>query len=429
MWYRLTGIGQILWIFDPMTAHRAVSSRLDSPVSGGQPGLSGGGSPIPLLSFFSGAGFLDIGFLRAGFEIAWHNECHAPFARAYEAGVSALGYNSGSQKIQSLAPIEKVFCPDILNEAFDDDAPNMFGIVGGPPCPDFSTGGKNNGSRGENGRLTKIFVNRILALQPAFFLLENVPGLLETGKHRVFLFRMLRRLSGVYALDIKVLNALDYGVPQDRRRVFVVGFKRSWLKKAHRAESGAYSGKSARIVSLDISPKRPFRDMMSELDELHWFAWPRPAYRDAKSKFKWPSSHGENGWKRPGAVPVRLTAGYHFDRINGHANAGDMFYPYSRKFRSIKEGDVSRKSFKRLHRDRYSPNAAYGNNEVHLHPSEPRRISVAEALCLQSVPPKYEFPEDIALTDKYKAVGNGVPVKLAERIACAIRQFVDVEEK
>ena len=78
------------------------------------------------------------------------------------------------------------------------------------------------------------------------------------------------------------------------------------------------------------------------------------------------------------------------------------------------------KSFKRLHRFFYSPNVAYGNNEVHLHPTEPRRISVAEALALQSVPREYAFPEDMTLTAKFKAVGNGVPVKLAEHVAKSI---------
>ena len=97
------------------------------------------------------------------------------------------------------------------------------------------------------------------------------------------------------------------------------------------------------------------------------------------------------------------------------------------KFDTIKAGDTSRKSFKRLHRYSYSPNAAYGNNEVHLHPTERRRISVAEALSLQSVPREYSFPDDMSLTDKFKAVSNGVPVLLAESMATAIAKFLTGE--
>ena len=386
-------------------------------------------SGIPLLSFFSGAGFLDIGFLEAGFEIVWHNECHAPFIRAYESGVSALGYNSGSEKIQNSHSIKKVYCPTIMKDAFGGFRPDVFGVVGGPPCPDFSIAGKQNGRGGENGRLTETYVNRICRLKPTFFLLENVPGLIETGKHRTFLFRMLHRLSADFALDVKILNALDYGVPQDRRRLFVVGFSLPWLKKNRHAEFKTFADNSGQIARLDVSLGRARQDVTDELAELHWFPWPSPEYLDAKSQFAWPSARGEGDWARPKNVPKHLTVDFHFRRINGHANAGDMFRPKSPKFLTIVEGDVSRKSFKRLHRDRFSPNATYGNNEVHLHPVEPRRLSVAEALALQSVPSGYSFPTDITLTDKFKAVGNGVPVKLAERMARSIQKFIENKEE
>ena len=387
-------------------------------------------SGIPLLSFFSGAGFLDIGFLEAGFEIVWHNERHAPFIRAYESGVSALGYNSGSEKIQNPHPIEGVYCPAIINDAFGGSAPDVFGVVGGPPCPDFSIAGKQNGQGGENGRLTEIYVNRIIGLKPSFFLLENVPGLIETGKHRTFLFRMLRRLSADFALDVKILNALDYGVPQDRRRLFVVGFALPWLKKNRRAEFKSFAEQSGQIAQLNVSAGSFRQDIAGNLAELHWFPWPTPRHKDAKLQFSWPSARGETRRMRSSPnAPDHLTVGFHFNRINGHANAKDIFRPKSPKFQTIAEGDVSRKSFKRLHRDRFSPNAAYGNNEVHLHPVKPRRLSVAEALALQSVPSGYSFPADITLTDKFKAVGNGVPVKLAERMARSIQKFIENKEE
>ena len=81
-------------------------------------------------------------------------------------------------------------------------------------------------------------------------------------------------------------------------------------------------------------------------------------------------------------------------------NGQDMFNPYSEKFHIIDEGDVSGKSFKRLHRYRYSPTVWYGNNEVHLHPWKPRRLSVREALRIQTVPDGYVMPTTSTLTDK-----------------------------
>ena len=88
------------------------------------------------------------------------------------------------------------------------------------------------------------------------------------------------------------------------------------------------------------------------------------------------------------------------------------------------EGDVSKKSYKRLHRWRYSPTAAYGNNEVHLHPYKERRISVAEAMSIQSLPKEFVLPSEMTLSDMFKSIGNGVPYLLAYKIALSIKSFI-----
>ena len=90
---------------------------------------------------------------------------------------------------------------------------------------------------------------------------------------------------------------------------------------------------------------------------------------------------------------------------------------------TIQEGDTSRKSFKRLHRWKYSPTAAYGNNEVHLHPYRTRRLSVAEAMAIQSLPGWFELPPDVCLSAKFKMVGNGVPYLMALGIARKIANY------
>ncbi len=376
---------------------------------------------IPILSFFSGAGFLDVGFLRAGgFSIPWHNECHAPFADAYEYGVARLGYNTGNDKIQSRGKIENLKASSILKQAFGGEKPPVFGVIGGPPCPDFSCAGKHHGQKGQNGKLTRSFANIILRIRPTFFLLENVPGLLETKKHRTFLFSLMKKIGGAYAVDLRVLNALEYGVPQSRRRIFVVGVCLKWISQQSQQEYRHIVARSRKITTLDISEKRGVKDVAADFSELHWFCWPSPRFPDAEIAYLW--------GKRDGA-PKELLVGSQLSAINGHPNAKDFFRAYSTKFKTIKEGDTSRKSFKRLHRYCYSPNAAYGNNEVHLHPTKPRRISVAEALALQSMPKEYCFPSSMTLTDKFKAVSNGVPVLLAENMAIAFMQFLKGDEK
>ncbi|MCR4811877.1 MAG: DNA cytosine methyltransferase, partial [Bacteroidales bacterium] len=71
-----------------------------------------------------------------------------------------------------------------------------------------------------------------------------------------------------------------------------------------------------------------------------------------------------------------------------------------------------------------SPTAAYGNNEVHIHPYKPRRISVAEALAIQSLPKEYELPPSTSLSDAFKTIGNGVPFLLANSIAKSIADYL-----
>ena len=370
---------------------------------------------IPILSFFSGAGFLDIGFLKTGkFCIPWHNECHKPFADAYEHGVSKLGYNSGSEIIQSRARMENLQASAVMKAAFGAQrSPRMFGVIGGPPCPDFSRAGQNQGYNGKNGKLTRNFANMIRNLRPSFFLIENVPGLLETKKHRAFFFQIMKRLGKDYAVDLRILNALQYGVPQSRRRVFVVGIRLDWIRRCRRQDYKRITDKSREIIGLDISAQRSAREVVADIAKLNWFKWPSEKY-----------PHPAQLQQKHGKIPQELRVGYHFAKINGHPNGQDTFRPYSAKFYTIKPGDVSGKSFKRLHNLSYSPNAAYGNNEVHLHPEEHRRISVAEALAIQSVPKEYCFPANMTLTDKFKAVGNGVPVLLAERVANSLAQFL-----
>ena len=88
------------------------------------------------------------------------------------------------------------------------------------------------------------------------------------------------------------------------------------------------------------------------------------------------------------------------------------------------KGDDKKKSYKRLHRWRYSPTVAYGNNEVHIHPYEARRISVAEALALQSLPREFVIPHNITLTDAFKTIGNGVPYLAAKGIANSLFDYL-----
>lgn len=361
---------------------------------------------IPLLSFFTGGGFLDMGFEAAGFVVVWTNEIDPDFADMYSHAISnwwkCFSGQDISVEISNRKNIDEISPPQVLSEAFGGKTPEIFGIIGGPPCPDFSAGGLHRGTKGKHGLLSQVFADKVCAIYPKFFIMENVSGLQRIGSHRRFLAKMFRQLEERgYAIDFRILNAIEYGVPQDRERLFVVGLKRS-LGKALRGR---------RFVR----------------GERNWFTWPKPDFPGAKT-LPWPVivNNGRTP-RRPKGLPDELMVYTYLAGNSGPENlpnGREYFQPYSDKFRTRKEGDVRAKSFKRLHRYRYSPTAWYGNNEVHLHPWKNRRLSVRETLRIQSIPDSYILPPDKSLSKKFKLICNGVPYLLAKRVAESLQEFV-----
>lgn len=369
--------------------------------------MTRGQTPISVLSFFTGGGFLDLGFEQAGFHVAWTNEANPVFADMYEHGITAVrrSMNPESMKarVSARVDITSLTRTQILGGAFGGRRPALFGVIGGPPCPDFSNGGKHKGQEGDHGKLSKAYIDLVCALKPAFFVMENVPGLYRNRKHRIFLTALREQLrqSG-FVSDVSILNALEFGVPQDRPRLFMIGLRR------------------------DVFEER-FKGDESSIGD-GWFPFPQPPYPGAK-RYAWPrmSAFGSKPSK-PSGIPEDLMVCSAFNGsvpLESLPNGKEGFVAYSSKVKTVAEGDVTKKSFKRLHRYRYSPTACYGNNEVHLHPWEARRLTVREALRLQSVPDTYELPPDKTLSAKFKMIANGVPVELARHVGQSLLEVLN----
>ncbi len=368
---------------------------------------------ISLFSFFSGAGLLDLGFEDndLNYNIVLVNEYKESFLNAYI-------YTRQHHNIQQ--PLYGYHCRDINDFMKPDNAlalqgylqeqhdlNNVVGFIGGPPCPDFSVGGKNLGRDGENGILAQSYVDLIIAQQPDFFIFENVRGLVKTAKHREYFDELKHALVNAgYIISDTILNSLSFGVPQDRDRVIMIGV-------------------------LNNNPERiiPIHD-----DNTLDFPWLKFAEFDADAikNLPWPTEqpYRENSQRifcYP--VPEVLTVEHWFvnNNVRNHPNGRDTFQVKAgrTKMLQIPEGDTSRKSFKRLHRWRYSPTAAYGNNEVHLHPYKTRRLSVAEAMAIQSLPAWFCLPDDMPLSHKFKVIGNGVPYLMALGIAQTVNEFLN----
>ena len=359
---------------------------------------------LHIFSFFSGSGFLDLGFERAGCVVDFVNEYSESFQNAYKYARKRMGIPE--PRFGYSKDIKDLLKEDNSQEIQENieivrQEGHLVGFVGGPPCPDFSVAGKQRGRFGENGQLSQSYVDMIHRHLPDFFLFENVKGLWRTAKHRAYFEELKNQLSEDYYLSNRLCNALEYGVPQDRDRIFLFGVRRDMADQ----------------VGLDIR-------------EFDWTS--RHEFNiDELKKKEWPLAEefiNESEKDCPNGIPVRLTA-EHWFRLNdvcNHPNANDYFVPRAGlvRMKTIMEGDDSRKSYKRIHRWRYSPTVCYGNNEVHLHPYKERRLSAAEALALQSLPPDFCLPENMSLSEKFKTIGNGVPYLMAYGVAMTIQDFL-----
>ncbi len=353
-----------------------------------------------IFSFFSGSGFLDLGFEMSGFQIDFVNEFSPTFIGAYEYSREKMGlpkpvYGYQNTDVNEYLGDRAEELKKMIKASRSDGS--LVGFIGGPPCPDFSIAGKQKGRNGDNGKLSQSYINLIIAQKPDFFLFENVKGLWKTAKHRAYYEELKMSLSEFYLLTDRLTNALEFGAPQDRDRILLFG-----IRKDH---------------STDISSFQWNRYIKYSLDEIKSMPWPTVEPFENESQTECPSG-----------IPEELTVQYWFKKndVEHHPNGKDHFIPRGgiEKMRTVQEGDDSKKSYKRIHRWRYSPTVCYGNNEVHLHPYKERRLTVAEALSLQSLPKEFALPPEMSLTDKFKTTGNGVPFLLAQGIAKAVEDYL-----
>lgn len=374
--------------------------------------------PPCIFSFFSGSGLLDLGFESIGFNVAYVNEIFPPFMQAYRYSRQCLnlplpeyGYCEGEEAdVTRLVGGKPAFR---LRELMQDARKHhdIVGFIAGPPCPDFSIGGKNRGGEGDKGQLSASYIELICQQQPDFFLFENVKGLWRTKKHKAFYDALKNQLSeSGYVFAERLINAIEYGVPQDRDRIILIGLRKNFVKNL-----GISLEEKSQMLSEELFPWQS--QILYPKSEIFSHPWPeRTAF--ARDCFL----------PCPDGIPQELTVEFWFQRndVLNHPNAKHYFQPKAgiKRFASVDEGDDSKKSFKRLHRWRYSPTACYGNNEVHLHPYKLRRLSVAETLAVQSLPKEFALPAKMTLTNMFKTVGNGVPYLAAQGIAKTILHFL-----
>ena len=166
---------------------------------------------MKVVSFFSGSGGLDLGFEKSGFDIIWANEYDKTIWETYE--------KNHPKTILDRRSIVNVDSSEV---------PDCEGIIGGPPCQSWSEAGSLRGIEDKRGQLFYDFIRIIKDKKPKFFVAENVSGMLAP-RHKEALSNIKKLFEDCgYNLSFKLLNSSDYGVPQDRLRVFFIGIRKDF---------------------------------------------------------------------------------------------------------------------------------------------------------------------------------------------------------
>lgn len=318
-----------------------------------------------LLSLFCGSGGLDLGFHQAGFKTSLaydkRKDSLASWSRSFPKGTAI------EQDIFSLS-IEK------LDADFGGEF-SPIGVIGGPPCQGFSLANRYGGLHDPRNKLVHRFFDIALSLHRRnplnFIVMENVPALAGSRGGEILEIERKRLTEEGFLVSMATLDAVDYNVPQNRKRLFLVALNADVTEAAW--------------IAPEKSPER--KTVRSAIGNL-----PDPVFYDRNLK--------------ESDIPF-------------HPNHWCMT-PKSPKFNSgeLAQGFVGKRSFKTLSWDKPSYTASYGNREVHVHPNCTRRLSVLEAMILQG------FPMDTvlrgSLSSQVKQVSEAVPPPLALAVANSI---------
>jgi len=324
---------------------------------------------MKIASFFSGAGGLDLGFTNAGFELAYANDNWKGCWETFE--------NNHGIKIdkRSIVDVKAGEIPDIV------------GFIGGPPCQSWSEAGAQRGIADKRGKLFFEYIRLLRDKKPLFFLAENVSGILH-AKHKEALKTIIQQFKDAgYIVRYALLNAKYYGIPQDRKRVFFVGYHKKMNKSfSFFANTKIITLKDA-IWDLKDNAK-PARDKNKTNGNL---AVANHEYMNGGFSTIYMSRNRVRGWDEQSFT---IQAGGRHAPIHPQAPKMEFIEKNKRRFVPGKE---------------------------HLY----RRLSVRECARIQTFPDTFIFKYN-SIADGYKMVGNAVPVDLAKILADHIYQ--DIQE-
>ncbi len=297
---------------------------------------------MKIVSLFSGAGGLDLGLIQAGNKVIWANDIDKDAVATYKENIG-----------------EHIICDDIGNIDVDD-IPKSDVVVGGFPCQGFSQANMLRVLDDDRNQLYKFFYKVIKSKQPLFFIAENVKGILSIGKGAAIEQIIADFEEAGYKVSVHLVNMADYGVPQTRQRVIIIGQR-------------------------------------EDLGEEMFFQFPAPTY----------AKDGDNRW-----ISIKQAIDHFPDPDLENNVLNHIYSAYKVVYRNFT-------GHRETNPDKPSPTIlARGNGKGGVcaipHYNGKRRLTIRESASVQTFPEDFYFVGN--MNSCYRQIGNAVPVRFARKL-------------
>ncbi len=397
-----------------------------------------------IASLFSGCGGLDLGFINSGFEVIWANDFFKEAVETYKKNIG-----------------DHIVYGDITKIPSEEIPSNFDILLGGFPCQGFSVANIKRSMDDQRNFLYKELLRLIKDKQPKYFVGENVKGLLSMQKGKVLKMIIEDFKSLGYDVEYRLLKASDYGVPQNRERVVIIGnrlgLKNPFPQKTH--------GLANNLFDNNLKPYVPVKDVVGYLSKLRtrdvtfehngktiynhvartnvadkfWGRKHKVSQHDICDYLKfWRNKSGLSTKKVDDHFGYAHTAGHWFRKDN---NSGSIPNPsdwwelkkilnFDDKYDlAVTELELKEIKFEQSLRinNWELPSDTITATGPEIHPNRERRMSVRECAILQTFPDDFVFCG--SLGNMYKQIGNAVPVLLAEKIAESIKKELIAHEQ
>ncbi|ARD47513.1 DNA cytosine methyltransferase [Sporosarcina sp. P33] len=360
---------------------------------------------IKTVSLFSGGGGLDLGFISEGFDVVWANDIDKDAALSYAENIG-----------------EHVNLNDIT-EIDLNEIPKADVLIGGPPCQSFSLVGKRN-VEDERGSLVWSYLSALSHIKPQCFVFENVLGLksAKTKDGTLVINDLLKAFKQEgYTVSWEVINAADYGVPQRRKRVILVGLRgdKSFVfpEPTHSEEGDFFKKK---WVSVE--------DALSDLPSPNQLSTREYEKESILTEYQ-TLMRANNDVITDHSMPnISELDRIIIDNVPVGGNYMDIpdWVP-SKRIQTFKKTGGRTTCYGRLRPDKpsYTINTHFNRPNVgcNIHYNEKRLITIREAMRLQSFPDNYKIVSTTK-RGKHTIVGNAVPPLLAKALANQVKKYL-----